>query len=355
MPPFDEYINEIKDLWDSRWLTNMGTKHNELQDKLSEYLVVPHVSLFTNGHLALEAAITALGLTGEVITTPFTFASTTQAIVRCGLTPVFCDVNPTDFTMDASKIEDLITDKTSAIVPVHVYGSVCNVESIEKIAKKYNLKVIYDAAHAFGVRVGEQGIGSFGDAAMFSFHATKVFNTVEGGCVVYKDDNMTMKLQMQKNFGMASNESYPEIAGNAKMDELRAAMGLCNLRHVDGDIAKRKAVVKRYQENLADIPGLTVWHEQENVTHNYAYFPVLFDKEKCGLSRDEVADKLAKENIFARKYFYPLTSKLECYCGKFSIQETPVAEKAAREVLTLPLYADLTLEDVDRICEAIHK
>lgn len=355
MPDFEEYCNEIKDLWESRWLTNMGTKHNELQDKLTEYLMCENVSLFVNGHLALEAVIAAMKLTGEVITTPFTFASTTQAIVRNGLTPVFSDINPDDYTIDVTKIESLINDKTSAIIPVHVYGNVCDVYAIEKIAKKHNLKVIYDAAHVFGVRVNGKGIGSFGDASMFSFHATKVFNTIEGGCVTYSDDSLTAKMQIQKNFGMQSETCYPEVAGNAKMNEFQAAMGLCNLRHVDGEIAKRKMAVERYIERLDGIDGIITWKPQENVEHNYAYFPVLFDKEIFGMSRDEVAEKLAGNNIFARKYFYPLTNEFECYSGKFEIQPTPIAKKAASEVLTLPLYADLTVEDVDRICDAILK
>ncbi len=353
MPEFDEYIEEIRGLWDSRWLTNMGVKHNELQDKLCDYLSVDNVSLFTNGHLALESAISALGLSGEVITTPFTFASTTQAIVRCGLTPVFCDINASDYTIDCDKIEELITEKTSAIVSVHVYGSVCDVKRIDEIAKKYNLKVIYDAAHVFGVRVGEKGIGSFGNASMFSFHATKVFNTIEGGCVTYQDETLTKRLQILKNFGMQDEENYPEISGNSKMNEFQAAMGICNLRHVYEEIKKRKAAVLRYIERLSDIKGITPWHEQEGVKHNYAYFPVLFDKAVFGKNRDEVADVLKKENIFARKYFYPLTSSFECYKGRFEIQQTPVAEKIAKNVLTLPLYADLSIHDVDRICDIV--
>ena len=353
MPEFDEYAEEIKDLWESRWLTNMGEKHNKLQEKLCSYLSVPNVSLFTNGHLALEAAISAMKLTGEVITTPFTFASTTQAIVRCGLTPVFCDINEDDYTIDISKIENLITDKTSAIVPVHVYGNACDVYAIEKIAKKHNLKVIYDAAHTFGVRIGDRGIASFGDASMFSFHATKVFNTIEGGCVTYADSSLTEKLQIQKNFGMKNAECYPEIAGNAKMNEFQAAMGLCNLRHVEEEIQKRKQVVHRYINNLSGTNGLKIWHEQEGVTHNYAYFPILFDKNIFGKSRDDAAAQLAEHNIFARKYFYPITGSFECYNGKFSIQLTPIAENASENVLTLPLYTDLQPGDVDRICEII--
>lgn len=353
MPELDEYVNEIKDLWESRHLTNMGAKHNKLQKELCAYLSVPEVSLFTNGHLALEAIIAAMGLTGEVITTPFTFASTTQAIVRNGLTPVFCDINEEDYTIDVSKAEALITEKTSAIIPVHVYGNVCNVYEIESLAKKYNLKVIYDAAHTFGVRVGEKGIAQFGDASMFSFHATKVFNTIEGGCAAYSAADLTQKLQALKNFGMKDAEHYTEIAGNAKMNEFQAAMGLCNLKHVDKEIQKRKAVVKRYQKRLSGISGIKIWREQNGVEHNYAYFPVLFDETLFGKSRDDISDKLIENNIFARKYFYPLTSEFECWRGKFDIQETPVAERASRRVLTLPLYADLTSEDVDKICDVI--
>jgi dTDP-4-amino-4,6-dideoxygalactose transaminase len=353
MPEFEEYIEEIKNLWESRWLTNMGEKHNKLQDELAKYLSCQNVSLFTNGHLALEAAIAAMKLTGEVITTPFTFASTTQAIVRNGLTPVFCDINPDDYTIDANKIEALITDKTSAIIPVHVYGNVCDVYEIDKIAKKHNLKVIYDAAHTFGVRVGDRGVASFGDASMFSFHATKVFNTIEGGCVAYANDELTQKLQIQKNFGMKNAECYPEIAGNAKMNEFQAAMGLCNLRHVNEEIQKRKKAVERYKERLVGTDGIKLWFEQDGIEHNYAYFPVVFDKEVFGKGRDEVEQLLKDNNIFARKYFYPLTSEFECYSGKFEIQETPVAKDISSRVLTLPLYADLTEEDIDRICDII--
>lgn len=352
MPEFEEYVEKIKTIFENRHLTNMGPLHNELKEKLAHYMKVKNISLFTNGHIALESVLSALKLEGEVITTPFTFASTTQAIVRCGLTPVFCDVNEEDYTIDADKIEELITDKTCAIVPVHVYGNVCDVERINEIAEKYNLKVIYDAAHVFGVEYKGRGIGDYGDASMFSFHATKVFNTIEGGCVTYKDEKLSKELRMQKNFGMENQESYPEIAGNGKMNEFQAAMGLCNLKHIDGEIAKRKAVAKRYMENLkAD--GIKVWKEQENVLHNYAYFPVVFDKEKFGKNRDEVADILAKENIFSRKYFYPITSEFECFKGKFEINETPVAKKVSENVLCLPMYADLALDDVDRICNII--
>lgn len=351
MPDFNDYVEEIRDIWESRWLTNMGAKHNKLQDELCSYLGVENTSLFTNGHLALEAAINAFDLKGEVITTPFTFASTTQAIVREGLTPVFCDINDKNYTIDVNKIEALITEKTSAIVPVHVYGSICDVEKIEEIAKKYNLKVIYDSAHAFGVKYKGRGIGSFGDANMFSFHATKVFNTIEGGCITYSDSSLTKKYNIIKNFGMENAESYVEVSGNSKMNEFQAAMGLCNLKNVDGEIEKRKNAFLRYKKNLSGIDGIKIWEEQEGVTHNYSYFPVVFDKVK----RDDVALKLSDAGIFARKYFYPITSSFECYQGKFEIQATQVAKEISEKILTLPLYAGLTDGDVDRICDIIVK
>lgn len=355
MPNFEEYCEEIKDIWDSRWLTNMGPKHKKLQADLVDYLGVDKIDLFCNGHMALEMAIQAMGLTGEVITTPFTFASTTHAIVRNGLKPVFCDVDPVTYTIDVTKIESLITDKTSAIIPVHVYGNICDVEEIERIAKEHNLKVIYDAAHSFGVKYKGKGIGNFGDASMFSFHATKVFHSIEGGAMCFTDKDFGEKLYKLKNFGIATQETVEYVGGNAKMNEFSAAMGICNLRHIDEEIARRKIAVKRYFERLSSVEGLTTWKEQDGVDHNYAYFPVLFDEEKFGNSRDEIVDKLANKNIFARKYFYPLTSEYSCYEGKFEIQETPIAKKYSRQVLTLPLYADLTVEDVDRICDVILK
>ena len=248
MPTLEEYTEEIKDLWETHWLTNMGIKHQRFQTMLKEYMDVENIDLLTNGHMALELSIQALNLQGEVITTPFTFASTTHAIVRNGLTPVFCDINPDDYTIDVSKIEALITDKTCAIVPVHVYGNVCNIEEIEKIAKKYELKVIYDAAHTFGIKYKNKGIGGYGDVSCFSFHATKVFNTIEGGAVCFKDKDFGEKLYQLKNFGIKNEEVVNGIGANAKMNEFCAAMGICNLKHIDEEIAKRKVVVEKYRE-----------------------------------------------------------------------------------------------------------
>ena len=353
MPEIDEYMNEITSMWDSHWLTNMGPKHKELQDDLCEYLGVENIDLLTNGHMALELTLQALNLQGEGITTPFTFASTTHAIVRNGLTPVFCDIDPETYCMDARKIEKLITDRTCAIMPVHVYGNVCNIEEIERIAHKYELKVIYDAAHTFGETYKGKGIGSFGDASCFSFHATKVFNSIEGGAVCFKDKQLGQKLYELKNFGIHGPEEIPAVGANAKMNEFCAAMGLCNLRHVDDEIIKRKAVVERYRERLSGVDGIQLNCVQDDVKSNYAYFPVVFEERLFGASRAEVFDKLAENGIGARKYFYPLTNTFECFHGKYDVTKTPVALHISKRVLTLPLYADLALDDVDRICGII--
>ena len=357
MPEFEEYIEEIKDLWETHWLTNMGAKHKKLQAELEKYLDARHAILYTNGHLALENVIAAMGLPrgSEVITTPFTFVSTTHAIVRNGLVPVFCDINERDYTIDVSKIEALITDRTSAIVPVHVYGNLCDVDSIQKIADKHNLKVIYDAAHAFGVYKNGVSAANFGNASMFSFHATKVFNTIEGGAVTFSDDSLVQVLNDRKNFGIRGAESVEYIGGNAKMNEFQAAMGICNLRHVDSEISKRKAVVEHYREKLSDVKGITLTAEQEGVKSNYAYFPVVFDGYKY--TRNEVFEILRENDIIARKYFYPLTNDISCYKDypTSGADKTPVAKYIADRVLTLPLYADLSQENIDKICDIILK
>lgn len=353
MPPYEEYINEIKDIWDSHWLTNMGPKHNQLEAQLKNYLSVDNIALFTNGHNALELCLQAMNLSGEIITTPFTFASTTHAIVRNGLTPVFCDIDPIDYTIDVSKIEALITDKTSAIVPVHVYGHVCNIAEIERIAKKYGLKVIYDAAHVFGVRYKGLGIGNFGDASMFSFHATKVYHTIEGGAVCYHDSELGCELYKLRDFGIKDAEIVDGIGSNAKMNEFVAAMGLCTLHHVDGEIAKRQKVVECYRKNLADVDGIQLPPLQKNVQSNYAYFPIVIHEKEFGATRNEVFTALAENNIHARKYFYPLTNTFEAYHNRFDPNLTPVALHISKRILTIPLYADLPLEDVIRICEII--
>ncbi|MBQ4259133.1 MAG: DegT/DnrJ/EryC1/StrS family aminotransferase [Lachnospiraceae bacterium] len=355
MPLYEEYCDEIKELWDSHWLTNMGVKHRKFQADLEEYLNTPHAILYTNGHLALENVLAALNLPigGEVITTPFTFASTTHAIVRNNLVPVFCDINDTDYTMDVTKIEDLITDATCAIVPVHVYGNLCDIEAIDLIAKKYDLKVIYDAAHAFGVEKNGVNAANFGDASMFSFHATKVFNTIEGGAITFADNSLVQVMNDMKNFGIRGTESVNFVGGNAKMNEFQAAMGICNLRHVDEEIQKRQKVVARYRERLTGIEGIKLSTPQIGVRSNFAYFPVIFDGYKY--TRDRVHELLKENDIVARKYFYPLTNCFECYQDYPTAggEKTPVAQYIADRVLTLPLYADLPMEDVDRICDIV--
>lgn len=345
MPPFEEYIQTIAPLWESRWLTNMGAIHQKFEAELREYLHSPCASLYTNGHLALEGVLEALGEKGEIITTPFTFASTTHAISRRGFTPVFCDIEDTYYTMDPAKIEALITDRTVAILPVHVYGNLCDHKVIQEIADRHGLKVIYDAAHAFGV----PGAANLGDASMFSFHATKVFHSIEGGCVTCADPELKARMDRLKNFGIAG-ESIPDIGGNGKMSEFHAAMGLCNLRYVNQWIAARKQVVERYRENLAGLPGIRLCPEQPGVQSNYAYFPVVFTGE---FSRDMAAGKLAEQGIIARKYFYPLLNDCEAY--GFWGDETPVAKYISGRVLTLPLYPELSMEDVDRICNILRE
>lgn len=353
LPSFQEYCEEIQVLWDTRWLTNVGVKHRALENGLKEFLAVQYLTLYTNGHLALEYAIQALGLRGEIITTPFTFASTTQAILRSGCTPVFCDIDPFTYTMDPGKIERLISEKTSAIMPVHVYGNLCDVEAIQSIGNKCNLKVIYDAAHAFGVSHRGISAANFGDISMFSFHATKVFHTIEGGCLTYQDGSLSQKLDELKNFGIRGPEEVSRIGGNAKMNEFQAAMGICNLRHLDNEIAKRGVVVNRYLERLSDVKGIRLNSIRPETKPNHAYFPVLFDGFKY--NRDEVFEKLAAKGITARKYFYPLTNSFICYNAMegFDPDTTPIAKSVASNILTLPLYADLALSDVDRVCDAI--
>ena len=331
----------------------MGDKHKQLQRELISYLGVENLDLLVNGHMALELSLQALNLQGEVITTPFTFASTTHAIVRNQLEPVFCDIDPLDFTIDVSKIEELITDRTCAIMPVHVYGNVCNVEEIERIAKKYGLKVIYDAAHAFGETYRGVGVGNFGDVSCFSFHATKVFNTIEGGAVAFHDKAFGERIYDLKNFGIHGAEEVSAVGANAKMNEFCAAMGICNLRHVEEDIRRRKRVFDLYSERLCKIDGLQLNAQKEGIKYNYAYFPVVFDEKVFGFSREEVYDALAQNGIVARKYFYPLTNSFSAFHGKYRVEETPVALRISKRVLTLPIYPDLQPIDVERICDVI--
>lgn len=356
MPKFEDFVDQIKPIFENHILTNMGPIYKKFQHQLREYLQVPEVSLFVNGHMALEMAIQALGIKkegGEVITTPFTFVSTTHAIVRNNLKPVFCDIRESDYTIDSDKIEELITDKTVAIIPVHVYGNVCDVEKIDAIAKKHNLKVIYDAAHAFGVTYKGIGIGNFGDASMFSFHATKVFNTIEGGAVTFHDKNYCIPLHELKNFGLHEAEDVESVGGNAKLNEFCAAMGICNLKRINECINARKVVYDRYMERLCGVEGIKLCKQQKDVIGNYAYFPVYFDKEKFGKNREQVFNNLAEAEIYARKYFYPAVNESKCYKTEYGNVRTPIAHDVSKNILTLPIYEGLSLEEVDRICDIV--
>ena len=355
MPPIEEYINEIQDIWESRWLTHTGPKHQKLSKELAAFLDVQEISLFSNGHQALEAALSCFPTGAEVVTSPFTFASTTMAIVRSGLVPVFCDIEPEFYTIDPEKIESLITEKTVAILPIHVYGNLCDWRTIKSIADRYDLKVIYDAAHAFGVKDGEISAASLGDLSMFSFHATKVFHTIEGGCIAHNNPDLAKYFAAWRQFGMFDGEQSEIIGTNAKLTEFAAAMGLCNLRHIDEQISLRKTAVMRYRERLCRKEGLVLCEEQPGVKSNYAYFPIRIVTDRFGVDRNTVVDKLAEKQILARKYFYPLTSAFPAFQKMYKIQETPIAKEIADQILCLPLYSDLSIQDVDLICDIILK
>lgn len=350
MPSYEEYCEQIKPIWETVHLTNMGPLHNELKEKLKGYLKVSSIELFVNGHLALYCAIKALGLQGEIITTPFTFASTTNAIVQAGCTPVFCDVKD-DYTLDETKLEALITERTCAILGVHVYGNICNVEAIQQIADKHGLKVIYDAAHAFGVEYKGKGIGDYGDVSMFSFHATKVFHTIEGGCLTFRDSDLAAKIARERNFGI-NGETLDCFGTNAKMNEFQAAMGLCNLRHISEELASREVAFRQYDHRLEGAKGLRMLKCVDGLKQNFAYYPILVDPENYGMDRDQLAQKLGEAGIFARKYFYPLVSENRAFGADLTAQ-TPRALAFSRNVLCLPMYAHLETTDVDRICDLI--
>lgn len=354
MPLYEEYIEAIKPLWESHWLTNMGKYHQDLEQKLQNHLDVPQLSLMVNGHMALELAIQMMNFPegSEVITTPFTFISTTHAIVRNRLKPVFCDVKLEDGTIDETKIERLITRHTVAILPVHVYGNVCNVEEIQRIADKYELKVIYDAAHAFGVTYKGKGIGNYGDASVFSFHATKVFNTIEGGAVAFSDYRFYDKLYNLKNFGIRGEELVTEVGANAKMNEFCAVMGLCNLNHIEQVIARRKTIYEEYIKRLKDVSGIRIFKSQLNVKRNYGYFPILVEKD-YPLNRNELYEMLKEKGIYTRKYFYPLTSDQDCFKKRYWTDELYCARDLAERALVLPLYEQLKINELINITGTI--
>ena len=353
LPPIDEYIDQIKEIWDTHWITNQGPLHERFIKQAQRYLKVPHVVPFANGHLALDIAIKAFQLKGNVITTPFTFASTTHALVMNGLEPKFCDISLADFTIDVEKIEELIDENTSAIMPVHVFGYPCNVAEIDRIAKKYKLKVIYDAAHVFGVEIDGVGIGTYGDVSMFSLHATKVFHSIEGGLLTFCNPEYKSVFNLYKNFGITGPEDVVAVGLNAKMNEFQAAMGLVNLRYLEEECKKRKEVVNTYRSKLATVPGIYFLEDIPGVKHNYAYFPILVHEHEYGMDRNNLHDRLREYNVFPRKYFYPLTSDFQCFGGRYSNISIPNARFVASRVMTLPLYGDMGIEMTAQIAYLI--
>jgi len=354
-PSLEDFIPMLKDIWERKWLTNNGHYHQELEKALAEYLGVKYISLFTNGTLPLITALQAMRITGEVITTPYSFVATTHSIWWNGLKPVFVDVEEETGNIDPEKIEAAITPHTTAIMPVHVYGTPCNTKRIQEIADIYGLKIIYDAAHAFGVRVNGESILKAGDISTLSFHATKVYNTVEGGALVCHDEATKNRIDYLKNFGFADETTVVAPGINSKMDEIRAAYGLLNLKQVDSAIEKRKAIANRYRETLKEIDGIRVLPDIEGVRHNYSYFPIFIDEKVYDLSRDALYEKLKEHNIYGRRYFYPLISTFSAYKGLDSANPAnlPIAHKLATQVLCLPMFATLDEDGVDRVIDVI--
>jgi len=357
LPPLDEFQEYLKKIWESKWLTNNGQFHKELEKELCNYLGVKYISLFSNGTLALITALQALKITGEVITTPYSFVATTHSLWWNGIKPVFVDIEPKTLNLDPDKIEAAITPKTTAIMPVHVYGNPCNVQRIKEIADTYGLKVIYDAAHTFGVTMNNNSVLNFGDLSVMSFHATKVYNTFEGGAIVCHDEATKKRIDNLKNFGFVNETTVVTPGINAKMNEVQAAMGLLQLKYIDENILSRKQIAETYRENLKGIEGLTYLEDILNVKHCYSYFPVFVDKEKYGKTRDELYEELKKNNIFGRRYFYPLISQFPIYKGLDSAKTGKlfVAEKITEQVICLPIYYNLSKEMVYQICEFIKK
>lgn len=355
LPNLDEFHGVLKDIWDSKWITNNGSFHKQLEKALCEYLKVPYISLFTNGTLPLLTALQALRITGEVITTPYSFVATTHSIWWNGCKPVFVDIDPATGNIDPDKIEAAITPKTTAIMPVHVYGKPCDTKRIKEIADKYGLKVIYDAAHAFGVEVNGESVLNAGDMSTLSFHATKVYNTLEGGALVMHDEQTKKRIDYLKNFGFAGETEVVAPGINSKVDEVRSAYGLLNLRQVDSAIEARHQVAIRYREALRNIPGLRFFDDMPGVRHNYSYFPVFIDAEKYGMTRDELYFKMKEQGVLGRRYFYPLISTFSTYRGLPSAapENLPVSTKIANEVICLPMHHALSEEDVQRVIDLI--
>ena len=357
LPDLEEFHALLKEIWDIKWVTNNGSFHKQLEKELAEYLKVPYISLFTNGTLPLLTALQALRITGEVITTPYSFVATTHSIWWNGCKPVFVDVDPATGNMDPDKIEAAITNKTTAIMPVHVYGKPCDTKRIKEIADKYGLKVIYDAAHAFGVEVNGESVLTAGDMSTLSFHATKVYNTLEGGALVMHDAETKKRVDYLKNFGFAGETEVVAPGINSKVDEVRAAYGIINLRQVDTAIEARHQVAVKYREALRPVEGITFMDDMPGVKHNYSYFPIFIDAEKYGMTRNELYEKMRSHNVLGRRYFYPLISTFSTYRGLESAapKNLPNAHKMADSVICLPMHHELSAEDIHRVLELIVK
>lgn len=351
LPSLDDFIPYLEDIWDRKWLTNNGHYHQKLEQALCEYLKVPYISLFTNGTLPLMCALQALRITGEVITTPYSFVATTHSLWWNGIKPVFVDIDPVTCNLDPEKIEAAITPKTTAIMPVHVYGKPCDTVRIQEIADKYGLKVIYDAAHAFGVEVNGKSILESGDMSTLSFHATKVYNTIEGGALVCHDEQTKKRIDYLKNFGFAGETTIVAPGINGKMDEVRSAYGLLNLKQVDSAIEARRKVAVQYRDALKDIPGIRFMEDMPGVRHNYSYFPIFINAEEYGLTRDELYFKLKENDVLGRRYFYPLISEFSTYRGLDSarMENLPVATRVADSVVCLPMYHSLTEGEIEKV------
>ena len=357
LPNLEEFTDSLKEIWESKWITNNGQFHQKLEAALAEYLKVPYVSLFTNGTLPLLTALQALRITGEVITTPYSFVATTHALWWNGIKPVFVDIDPSTGNIDPQKIEAAITPRTTAILPVHVYGKPCDTEAIQAIADKYGLKVIYDAAHAFGVEVNGESLLNAGDMSTLSFHATKVFNTIEGGAMVMHDEKTKQRIDYLKNFGFANEIEVVGPGINSKMDEIRSAYGLLNLKQVDAAIAARQKVAVAYRKALRNVDGISFWDDMPGVRHNYSYFPIFVDAEKYGLTRDELYMKMKDQGVWGRRYFYPLISEFSTYRGLESSRpdNLPNAHRMADTVICLPMHHALSENDLNRIINSIIK
>ena len=357
LPNLDEFTDSLKEIWGSKWITNNGQFHQKLEAALAEYLKVPYVSLFTNGTLPLLTALQAMRITGEVITTPYSFVATTHALWWNGIKPVFVDIDPSTGNIDPQKIEAAITPRTTAILPVHVYGKPCDTEAIQTIADKYGLKVIYDAAHAFGVEVNGESLLNAGDMSTLSFHATKVFNTIEGGAMVMHDEKTKQRIDYLKNFGFANEIEVVGPGINSKMDEIRSAYGLLNLKQVDAAIAARRKVAVAYRKALRNVKGISFWDDMQGVRHNYSYFPIFVDAEKYGMTRDELYMKMKDQDVWGRRYFYPLISEFSTYRGLESSrpENLPNAHRMADTVICLPMHHALSENDLNRIINSIIK